>query len=268
MSHYCRAAMNYVTATDVQAREVEILDGRRLDGLSWEESGFELIRHASEVENWALVDASTLHYDEIGALARRLTGCDAVLYYPALVRNRANAQRSEDLAPIRFVHSDYTESYREMIEDADHPYRAILAPFMERAGITGDDIARARRILTLQFWRNIGPARMSHPLAFCDARTVVRSDLHPLLVSEYGGIPTGFYSFGVSAPSTSPGHRWVTFPEMTPEEVVVFRAYDSDRVAAGQPFWTPHSAFVDPVAGADAPPRESIEMRAICLFDG
>ena len=49
---------------------------------------------------------------------------------------------------------------------------------------------------------------------------------------------------------------------------VAFRAYDSDRVAKGEPFWTPHSAFVDPTVPADAPARESLEMRAICLFLG
>ena len=260
--------MNYVTASDVQSREVEILDGRSLDGLSWEENGFELIRHPSNVEDWSAIDDGWSHYDEIGELARSLTGCDAILYYPALIRNEASALRSADLAPIQFVHSDYTEAYREMIEDAHHPYRAILAPFMDRAGVSGDDIVRARRILTLQFWRNVGPARMSHPLAFCDARSVGREELHPVLVAEYGGVPTGFYSFGVAAPAAPTAHRWVTFPEMEPDELVVFRAYDSDRVAAGEPFWTPHSAFDDPVVGPDAPPRESVEMRAICLFDG
>ena len=53
---------------------------------------------------------------------------------------------------------------------------------------------------------------------------------------------------------------------MTSQEVVIFRAYDSDRVAAGGPFWTPHTAFLDPTVGPDAPPRISVEMRAICLF--
>lgn len=260
--------MNYVTTTDMRPHDVDILDGRKLDDLSWEENGFELIRHASKVEDWSTVAETTVHDDEIGALARELTGCDTVLYYPGLVRNEANARESADLAPIQFVHSDYTEAYREMIEDDDHPYRAILAPSMARAGVSGDDIRRARRILTLQFWRNIGPARMRHPLAFCDARTVRRDELQPLLVEEYGGVPTAFYSFAVSAPTTSAEHRWVTFPEMTPDEVVVFRAYDSERVERGQPFWTPHSAFADPVVGDDAPPRESVEMRAICLFEG
>ncbi len=74
VSRYCRAILNYGTATDVQSREVEILDGRSLDGLSWQENGFEQIRHASKVEDWSTVEDDRLHYDEIGELTRRLTG--------------------------------------------------------------------------------------------------------------------------------------------------------------------------------------------------
>ena len=69
-------------------------------------------------------------------------------------------------------------------------------------------------------------------------------------------------------PAEPTERRWYTFPSMTRDEVVMFRAFDSDLVDRGEPFWTPHSAFRDPTAGDDAPPRASIEMRAICLFLG
>lgn len=263
---HCTATLNYLTDELPVPTRVEIRNGREASDLSWTGSGFELREHASVVEDWTKVDADWTHYDEIGDLARELTGCDAVLYYPALLRSPESARASADLAPIEFIHSDYTESYRSMIEDGSHAYRAILAPFMERADITGDDIVAARRVLTLQFWRNVGAPRPSHPLAFCDARTVERASLSPILVAEYGGIPTNFESFSVAPPPEEGGHAWYTFPEMRPDEVVVFRAYDSERAEAGEPFWTPHSAFVDATAGPDAPARTSVEMRAICLF--
>ena len=267
MSVYCRAKLNYLDGLSTIPVEVEIADGRGAAPASWSERGFELVRHESAVDDWLSVEKDWLHYEEIGALTRAQTGCDAVIYYPALIRNPESAARFEDLNPVQFVHSDYTEAYRGMIEDTSHPYHAILAPYLERAGLDAEALRSARRVVTLQFWRNIGPARMDHPLAFCDARSVTRDQLHPLLVAEYGGVPTQFHSFGVSAPKADAPHRWVTFPEMERDEVVVFRAYDSERAEAGQPFWTPHSAFIDPVAGPDAPTRESIEMRAICLFN-
>jgi hypothetical protein len=53
---------------------------------------------------------------------------------------------------------------------------------------------------------------------------------------------------------------------MTKDELAVFRAYDSDLAAQGLPFWTPHSAFHDTSVDATPEPRESFEIRAICLF--
>ena len=43
---------------------------------------------------------------------------------------------------------------------------------------------------------------------------------------------------------------------------------DRTSLATGEPFWTPHAAFVDPTAGPAAPPRQSVELRAICLLLG
>ena len=47
------------------------------------------------------------------------------------------------------------------------------------------------------------------------------------------------------------------------------RAYDSDRAGTGEPFWTMHTAFRDPhVADLAANRRESVEMRALCIWHG
>jgi len=263
---YCRATLNYFAGGVLAPIEVEILDGRSLGRLSWRENGFELLQHESMLKSWATIPNDSAHYDEMGGLARELTGCDAVTYYPALVRSPKAAASSEDLNPVQIVHSDYTESYRGMIEDSSHPYRAILDPFMEQAGVSGGDIEKARRIVTLQFWRNIGPKVMDYPLTFCDANTVSRLSLTPVLVPEYGGLVTQFESFAVAPPCSATEHRWVTFPVMTRDEVVAFRSYDSDMENSGEPFWTPHTAFADPTVSPDAPARASVEMRAICLF--
>ena len=123
---------------------------------------------------------------------------------------------------------------------------------MADEGISADDVEKARRILTLQFWRNIGPEVMDYPLCFCDSRTVMRGELSPILVAEYGGVKTEFETFTVSPPEKD-AHKWYAFPAMKPDELVVFRSFDSDCVASGQPFWTPHSAFLDPTAPTDAP---------------
>jgi hypothetical protein len=50
---------------------------------------------------------------------------------------------------------------------------------------------------------------------------------------------------------------------MEPGEIYAFKLYDSD---ATQPQWTGHTAIDDPEAAADAPPRQSIEIRTICFI--
>jgi hypothetical protein len=50
---------------------------------------------------------------------------------------------------------------------------------------------------------------------------------------------------------------------MQPDEVLVFKLFDSDRSRVQ---WTGHTAFDDPSAAPDAAPRESIEIRTISFL--
>jgi len=52
-------------------------------------------------------------------------------------------------------------------------------------------------------------------------------------------------------------------PRMQPHEILAFKLFDSD---AARVQWTGHTAFDDPTAPPDAPPRESIEIRTISFL--
>ena len=60
------------------------------------------------------------------------------------------------------------------------------------------------------------------------------------------------------------GLEWYYFPEMVPDEVLVFKVFDSDK-SKGVPF-TAHTAFDHPDTPAYARPRESVESRALVFF--
>ena len=62
----------------------------------------------------------------------------------------------------------------------------------------------------------------------------------------------------------SPTHRWWYFPDMTPEEVIFIKFYDSDHSGAWR---CPHTAFRDHTR-PDAQERRSMEFRAIAYFTG
>ena len=59
-----------------------------------------------------------------------------------------------------------------------------------------------------------------------------------------------------------PGHRWWFFPDLTADEVLLFKLHDTDHSVAWR---APHTAFEAPYA-ARANPRESVEFRTIAFF--
>ncbi len=265
---YCRATLNYGNEEGPQSVAVTIGDAREaIKTLQYESCGFTLLEHRSQVNDWQdAMHVADVHMAEIKQLALDHTGCDHALVYPPLVRSPQTAHEIADYAPIEFVHSDYTDDYRAMIEDSERPYGAFIAPALETTGVTQEEIPGADRVMMLQFWRNIGAEWPDYPLALCDANTVPRSHLYSFLVPEYGGMRLEFEAFGVHPPADPDEHHWYTFPGLQHDEVVAFRTYDSRCKEENRPFWTPHSAFRDPHVGADAPQRESVEMRVLCLF--
>jgi hypothetical protein len=62
----------------------------------------------------------------------------------------------------------------------------------------------------------------------------------------------------------SPSHRWFYFPDMTPEQALLLKTYDSET--DGRARFVGHSAFEDPNTPANALKRESIEVRTMTFF--
>ena len=62
----------------------------------------------------------------------------------------------------------------------------------------------------------------------------------------------------------NPAHEWHYYRDMTRDEVLVFKAHDTDPHRAGR---VPHTAFTDPTCPAGVPTRASVEMRGLALFD-
>jgi hypothetical protein len=106
-------------------------------------------------------------------------------------------------------------------------------------------------------WRPIrGPLRDA-PLAMCDARSVSPGDLvaSDLIYRDRKG--------EIYLMQHNPKQRWYYVPEMRAHEVLLLKCYDSDAHCAR---FTAHSSFDDPTSPADAPARESIEVRTLVFF--
>jgi hypothetical protein len=62
----------------------------------------------------------------------------------------------------------------------------------------------------------------------------------------------------------NPNQRYYYFPKMQADEAVLIRCFDS--ALAGPQRFSAHTGFDDPESPADAPPRESIEVRTLVFF--
>ena len=268
---FCRATLNFASRSGeftAEPTEVDILDGRTADLPGWEQCGFELVSHTTAAASWGDDDLAAVHHQEMEELARRMTGCDVALVSNHIKRGPEHARQHEDLAPIAFVHSDFAAGYDDLVRRSyEQPERDGAMRALDRNGVTAADVAAAPRLVILQFWRNLGPAKMDFPLGFCDARTVTPADTRPIPVTDYAGSGVDFDALAVLGPVEASPYRWYSFPELRADEVVAFRTYDTDRVARGETWFTPHSAFRDPDVEIGKPARSSIELRAICLFE-
>jgi len=272
MTTFCHTTMHYLSASGADGpapypTEITVLDGRAAELGGWEECGFELVQHPSSVTDWSDdSQISGVHYEELEKLAREMTGADFALVATHIKRSPDAARKHEQLSPITFVHSDFAAGHENFVQrtyrEPGENGRAALA----RNGATPEAVALAKRIVILQFWRNTGPAKMDFPIAFCDARTVDTADARAFHVTDYAGTGASFDALGVVEPADPAAHKWYAFPELTEGEVVAFRTYDTDLVAQGKTYFTPHSAFRDPDVEVGSPARSSIELRATCIF--
>ena len=227
--------------------EVRIHNGRnKTGGFRFDEHGFVFVDHVTRVKNYYDRDeVEQVYYPEAEALVRQVTGAGRVHIFDHTVRSGDAAMQQAGLRePLKQVHNDYTD------RSGPQRVRDLLPGEAEQL--------LRRRFMIVQVWRPVAERVVSEPLAVCDARSVVDTDLiatdrrHPGRVGET-------YTL-----SYNPAHRWYYFPDMRRNEAIVFKVYDS--AVDGRARFTAHGSFNDPRTPDDAPPRESIELRALVFY--
>ena len=235
----------------VQEHRMAIEDMRpQLDELALERNGFVLLRHRSAVRDFRDADeVRRVYYPEVMKLVQRLTGAEKVLPFGEILRTDSPSTGDGRL-PAYGAHVDYGErTVRDFTEEYLGPREA--ARWLRR------------RFVLINLWRPLTTV-LRTPLALCDASTVTAEDLNDSEIR--GGLDQPdrppLWGFNLSY---NPAHRWYYAPRMQPDEVLAFKLFDSDR---GRVQWTGHTAFDDPTAAPDAPPRQSLEIRTISYMPG
>eukprot|EP00658_Telonema_sp_P-2_P027976 TRINITY_DN21523_c0_g1_i6.p1 TRINITY_DN21523_c0_g1~~TRINITY_DN21523_c0_g1_i6.p1 ORF type:complete len:283 (+),score=58.79 TRINITY_DN21523_c0_g1_i6:252-1100(+) len=144
-------------------------------------------------------------------------------------------------APVAGVHTDYDLEAGQFLREHLSAEAGIPAP---------------SRFMLLNAWRNISEIPLEREfLGLCHPRSVEVSDLLPVDLA-FEKVARGQHNL---RPERSAQHDWLYFPSQTKEELLLFKQWDS-RTDLPTPF-TFHTGFVHPDPPANAPERQTVELR-------
>ncbi|KAF8184823.1 hypothetical protein BJ912DRAFT_495983 [Pholiota molesta] len=236
-----------------EEKEVVIENVRgREDTVSLDTTGFQYFREPAQHKAFTNEDAIRAeYYPESEALIKKVTGAARVVLFDHTIRRRRPGQvddSPENRQPVAQAHVD--QSTAAAVARVHRHLPAAEVPAL-----------LAGRFQIINLWRPIEYAAVDWPIALCDYRSVdVGKDVLPvtLVYPDHEG-----ETLGVKA---NENHKWKYLHGMTPDEVALIKCFDSVQDGSVAVF-TPHTGFHDPSAPADAPPRQSIELRALVFYD-
>lgn len=184
--------------------------------------------------------------------------------------------------PAGIVHADYTSvsgprrlgdlSKQPKLNDVLRPKllsqnrSSLLEPNIVQEALDGK-----RRYAFVNVWRSIdrdNPVKDNH-LACIDSQTVGKDELRVFKIHYTDRVGENYFACPSSS-SNDKQHSWCYYPDMTMEEALLIKQWDSrGDIADGseRSTFSIHSAFLDPTAPKNAPPRKSIEVRCIVIWD-
>ena len=217
----------------------------RLAETSFDTHGFALVKFETDVDFADPKAVEERYYPEVRRLIQQLTGANEVFVFLGILRG---GEDDKGGGPALSAHVDFNEaSLRDWI--------ARLAPGRE------EELAD-KRLISINVWRGTIPVE-NMPLAVCDARSVDKGDFMRVSFGKPEGGLREDAPAGLNM-AYNPDHRWYYFPDMQPDEALVFRLFDT-----GNPQWqmTGHTAFEDPTSLPGSRKRESFEVRTIAVLD-
>ena len=254
-------------------QRVRIRDARPFQVGDWLHShGFVLERRPSGIHDYfdkERVDA--VYPGEALEIVRQMTGATRVVPLGWMIRT------SGDLSKYQRQKGGYThqggvqppaaEAHVDFAPDRAHNLARML---YQKTAPGGPGF---RRFIATSLWRAFSPPPQDWPLAVCDGssveldegvnNTLVVVDALPSPEAAVGPWPGEAQLPAASVFRFNPRHRWWYYPDMTRDEVLLFKFHDSDHSTAWR---APHTAFHD-TSRPGAYERQSIEFRSVAYFE-
>lgn len=234
----------------LESREVTIHDARaKQPPPDLDREGFTLVPHKTAISDFYRLDAHRELYEKhiIELVVNRTGAAEALVFDHTLRSDSAEIRGARTTRePADFVHNDYTD------RSARNRVRDLLTA-------TEAEQRLERRFAIINVWRSINGTVYNSPMTCCDASTIDPEDRVP--VERRARDRIGEVEFI----TWNPRHRWYYYPEMTMEEALLIKTFDS--AADGRATRSVHTSFDNPLAPAGAPARESIESRLLVFFD-
>ena len=280
---------------DLEPRDMAVHDARGFEGSDRRTllaNGFEMLPRPIAEPDIDFLDHEQVvrgYYPQCAEIIKEASGASVVAAFDHNVRSATGKKSKQRIEggqqvqpPAHVVHGDYT------LTSAPERLRYLAKPpggndtFASQLAegetlLDPDQVERAiesGRYAIINLWRNIAQEPVAtHPLALCDAATVNPDDLVVFEIHYGDRIGENYFA------KHSDGHQWYFYPEMTRDEALLIKQWDSEGELARSKgahgdaerpdhpcTFSFHSAFADPTTPPDAPDRWSIEVRCAVLY--
>ncbi|CCF33818.1 hypothetical protein CH063_05929 [Colletotrichum higginsianum] len=228
-----------VTVHDVSGRE---------EHFTLERHGFQWFHHASSFKDFddeRLI--KEVYYPETEELLRDLLGVKRVIAANHMVRRGDRVDHPAK--PCHKVHFDSSISYAHQLLHDFFPGEA-------------DELMK-HRVVMVNAWRPLAPV-LRDPLCIGEAHSVPPED--EVTISIRHSTDETIPKMETNEVRYGEGHKWFYKSGMTPDDVLVFKTFDSKT--DGRARRVAHSAFQETPSAADGlPGRQSIELRAFVFYE-
>ncbi|KAI1508873.1 GAG-pre-integrase domain containing protein [Pyrenophora tritici-repentis] len=237
-TYYRPTEPHTITVHDVRGQE---------DQFTLDVNGFQFHKHTSQEKDF--VDEEMIksrYYPETEQLLKDVTGASRVHVFNHAIRR----QRLSDDPDARTLSGPVNRIH------IDQSYEAALSRVPFHLPEDADKLLKSR-VQIINVWRPIKTVRRD-PLAVAEANSVNDDSL---VVAEIIYPDRNGETYAVKY---DPKHKWFYKSELSPDEVLLFKCFDSKL--DGRARRVPHTAFAVP-GTEDKESRESIEIRALVFHE-